>query len=330
MAKKRKISGRKSQKSESEPLEYNYHLPVLLKESIDMLVWKQDGIYIDGTLGGGGHTAVILDRLQDGGKVLAFDKDPDAVRHCSEKFSDDIHRKLVIFNECYSRACSKEEFSGKISGLLLDLGVSSRQLDGSDRGISYRFDATLDMRFGTEGLSAKELLNSAEEVQIERILRLYGEEPFARVVARRIVEKRRASTLNTVFQLKEAVEQAVPIHLLNKSMARVFQAIRIAVNNELQTLESTLTNIVPMLEKGGRIVVISYHSLEDRIMKNFVKEQTATTRKAETPDEMIYSTTVAIEPIFNNLTKNPITPSPEELSKNPRSRSAKLRVIEKR
>lgn len=329
MALLKKKKGKKPQKIDrTSALPYDYHLSVLLKGAVDNLVVEENGIYIDGTLGGGGHTAEILKRITDGGKVLAFDKDPDAIEHTSRRFSDLINTKLIIYNECYSEACSKEELHGKINGLLLDLGVSSRQLDDSNRGISYRQENNLDMRFGTSGRTAKELLLDSSEQEIERIIRLYGEEPFSRVIARRIVEMRRVSSLNTTFDLRNAITQAVPIHLQSKAITRVFQAIRIAVNSELEVLENTLTNIVPMMKSGGRIVVISYHSLEDKIVKSIFKELAKKNRPSETDEEKLKSNFVPIIPKIKILTNNPIIPSDEEIKYNPRARSAKMRIAE--
>lgn len=312
--------------------EYDYHNPILLQECLQFLINKKNGIYLDGTLGGGGHSSEIFKRLEFGGKLYSFDKDPEALSHCRIKYQSlflSDNPKWELINNCYSTALSINEIKGKVNGFLLDLGVSSHQLDTANRGISYRFDAPLDMRFGPNGLTAKELLNSLEEPEIERILRLYGEEPFSRVIARRIVERRRALILNKVSDLKEVVENSVPKHLQIKTLSRVFQAIRISVNRELEVLENTLTNLMPLLSLNGRIVVITYHSLEDRITKNIFKELCKDKVEATKAEDLRYSNYIKIAPKFKNLTKNPILPSEEEIQKNPRSRSAKLRVAEK-
>lgn len=311
---------------------YDYHNPVLFDECLDNLITKKDGIYLDGTLGGGGHSSEIFRRLEFGGKLYSFDKDPEAIKHCTEKYESLFainSPKWELINKCYSTALSIEHIQGKVNGFLLDLGVSSHQIDTANRGISYRFDAPLDMRFGPEGITAKDLLHNLEESEIERILRIYGEEPFSRVIARRLVEKRRALLLNTVSDLRDVIEKSVPKHLLIKTLSRVFQAIRISVNRELEVLENTLTNLVPLFDKGGRIVVLTYHSLEDRITKNVLKELCKDKIPATEAEDLQYSNFIKIQPKFKLINKEPILPSDEELAKNPRSRSAKLRIAEK-
>jgi 16S rRNA (cytosine1402-N4)-methyltransferase len=202
-----------------------------------------------------------------------------------------------------------------ISGVLLDLGVSSRQLDKGQRGISYRFNTKLDMRFGPHGQTAEELLNTVEEGQLHHILRGFGEEPFARIIARRIIERRRAAPLQSTYDLRHIIEECVPPHMASKSLARVFQALRIAVNGELDVLEKTIRGIIPKLKKGGRIVIMSYHSLEDRIVKHVFKEL------ASKHDDAI--------PSIKILTNKPIEATDEEIARNPRARTAKLRIAEK-
>ncbi len=309
-------------KNKDAQIEYDYHLPVLLEESLNGLLANQElggnlqkYYYIDGTLGGGGHSSEILRRLKFGGILLAFDKDPDAIMRASLKFADYINNQgtLKLYNQCFSQAHSIESTTGRILGILLDLGVSSHQLDTNNRGISYRIDAPLDMRFGNEGHTAKDILHSSSEEELEYLLRFYGEEPFSRVIARRLHEKRRADSLNSVFDLRDAVAQSVPEHLLFRTLSRVFQAIRISVNKELDVLKDTLVNIMPNLAIGGRIVVISYHSLEDRITKSVFKE---------------YSTKES-NPKLKIITKKPIEASPQEIDGNFRSRSAKLRIAER-
>jgi 16S rRNA (cytosine1402-N4)-methyltransferase len=310
--------------------EYDYHDPVLLSECVDYLVANKAGMYVDGTLGGGGHTSAILKKLDSGGLLISFDKDPDAIAHCQKRFSTELENGMLILrNEGFDKAYSIKEREGTISGLLLDLGVSSNQLDGSSRGISYRFDFELDMRFGTEGRTAKDLLHVATEEELIRIFKDFGEEPFSRKIARRIDEVRRATSLSTTNELRQIVEDVVPTHLQFKSLSRVFQAIRIEVNSELKVLQDTLTNIIPKLEKGGRIVILSYHSLEDRIVKDVFKKFAAKRRDAITDEEKVYGNYVAIEPVIKLLTKSPQVPSDEEIKRNKRARSAKLRVAEK-
>ncbi|MEN6511284.1 MAG: 16S rRNA (cytosine(1402)-N(4))-methyltransferase RsmH [Chloroherpetonaceae bacterium] len=307
----------------------NYHLPVLKEEAVSFLINDPDGIYIDGTLGGGGHTSAILERIGNKGCVIAFDKDPDAIEHCRERFAKELSQvppRLQLYNESYLEACSIAERYGKIAGLLLDLGVSSKQIDSELGGFSYRTSSELDMRFIPEGKTAKDLLNSATQEELERILWQYGEEPFSRKIARRIVEVRRGKALSTTFDLREIVSQCVPQSLLTDALSRVFQAIRIAINNELQELENLLDCILPFIAKNGRIVVISYHSLEDRIVKNFFKEHSAP--KAHVNKYKIEDNLASNVPKLKIITKLPILPNNEEIHNNPRSRSAKMRVAE--
>jgi 16S rRNA (cytosine1402-N4)-methyltransferase len=314
-------------------IQYDYHLPVLLNESVELLITNPDGNYIDGTLGGGGHCAEILKRLGSKGKLFSFDKDNEAIDYCKKRFEEELKRdkpKLILKNRCFSTACSIKELRGKTQGILLDLGLSSRQLDTSRRGFSYRANSRLNMQFGSHGRSAEELLNAADEEELERIFRCYGEEPFARTLARRLVENRRAASISTTFGLRDIVRESVPAGMLTKSLSRVFQAVRIAVNDELEVLRAMLTSAPDLLVVGGRIVVISYHSLEDRIVKNYFRDNSAAkshiSQYQSTKPTEINSNTM---PIFRILTKKPIIPSKAEQQQNPRSRSAKMRAAEK-
>lgn len=311
------------------PHEYEYHRPVLLNEAVDYLITDVDGIYIDGTVGGGGHAALILSKLSERGRLLAYDKDKEAIDYCRIKFNDELAKgensKLILRNDCYSRACSEAGYYGNFSGLLLDLGVSSRQLDEASKGFSFRVDGKLDMRFSHNGLSAGELINKLDEDKLYQIIRDFGEEPRASIIARRICQRRRASFFYSTFDLKNVIADIIPPQHLNKTLARVFQAIRIAVNEELITLDKTLRNCIDALKKGARIVIIAYHSLEDRIVKNFFREE-AKKQKNQYPFALDNSTK---EPRLIIITKKPITPSVEEISINPRARSAKMRVAEK-
>ena len=325
MKKKKKKKSPRVKINRAFAIEYDFHLPVLLNESIDYLVTDPDGIYIDGTLGGGGHTGAILERLSKRGRIHSFDIDGEAVEHCRKKFWGELAKgsdsRLVIHNMPYDKACSIEGTRGKVQGFLLDLGVSSRQLDEISRGFSYRTDSTLDMRFGSHGKSAAEFLHAATEEELEKVLRIYGEEPFSRNIARRIIERRRtAHPISTTFSLREVVEQSVPYKLQYKSLSRVFQALRIATNNELEILGRTLQDTLNIFSPGGRLAVISYHSLEDRIVKTFYKNYSKERTNIEIANSM---------PLLKILTKKPVVPSKEEILKNPRARSAKLRVAEK-
>ena len=299
--------------------EYDYHLPVMLKECLEgLMVLGATGTYIDGTLGGGGHTAEILAQLDETGVLISYDADPDAIAHCTQKFAELLEEspsKLSMRQMNFVSMIEDEIKNDSISGVLLDLGVSSRQLDKGQRGISYRFNTKLDMRFGPHGQTAEDLLNTVEEGKLHHILRGFGEEPFARIIARRIIERRRAAPLQSTYDLRHIIEECVPPHMASKSLARVFQALRIAVNGELDVLEKTIRGIIPKLKKGGRIVIMSYHSLEDRIVKHVFKEL------ASKLDDAI--------PSIKILTTKPIEATNEEISRNPRARTAKLRIAEK-
>lgn len=300
----------------------NYHTPVLLKEVVDLLVTDPNGLYVDGTIGGGGHAEAILKRLGEKGRILGFDKDKEAIEYCKEKFKGELEKgassRLELFNECFSKACSITRHRGKWTGFLLDLGVSSRQLDESRRGFSYRAVGPLDLRFSPHGRTAEDLVNAANEEELAALLRRYGEEPFAKKIARAIVQKRKIAPLKTTVDLAKVVESVVPRKFLTKSLSRVFQAIRIAINDELNVLEEALNSSLGCLGKGGRIVVISYHSLEDRIVKTFLRKHSFQGKEE----------TTTFVPKINILTKKPIVPSEEEIKSNPRSRSAKLRAGE--
>ena len=318
---------KKSVSEDVQRAEYEYHLPVMLQQACDFLVTKPDGKYIDGTLGGGGHSGEILRRLSPKGSLYGFDKDEQAISFCQVKFWGELQKgensRLKLINECFSKACSITGLEGGTDGILLDLGLSSRQLDESRRGFSYRKDTSLDMRFGPDGKTAEEILHAAKEEEIIAILRNYGEEPFARRIARRIMLQRRAFPFNTTFALRSVVEESVPAKHRTKSLSRVFQAFRIAVNNELEVLYNTLHNCLPIMSEGARFVVISYHSLEDRIVKSFFKEQSI--KKAQLKSDRELTKTM---PRLKILTTKPILPDGDEIARNPRARSAKMRVAE--
>ncbi|MFN3305772.1 MAG: 16S rRNA (cytosine(1402)-N(4))-methyltransferase RsmH [Candidatus Kapaibacteriota bacterium] len=303
-------------------LEY-YHTPVLLKEVIELLITDRDGIYVDGTIGGGGHSEKILEILGENGRLWGFDKDIEAIEYCREKFKVELEKggnsRLELFNECFSKACSITRHRGEWTGFLLDLGVSSRQLDESRRGFSYRRVGPLDLRFSPNGTKAEDLVNAASEEDLAALLRKYGEEPFAKKIANAIVRQRKLCTIKTTVDLAKIVESVVPRKILTKSLSRVFQAIRIAINDELNVLEKALESSLACLAKSGRIVVISYHSLEDRIVKNFFRNTSKSGNRR----------VARIVPKLKILTPKPIIPSEEEIKSNPRSRSAKLRAAEK-
>jgi 16S rRNA (cytosine1402-N4)-methyltransferase len=314
----------------------------MLQECCDALVTDIGGEYVDGTLGGGGHTAEILRRLNDRGRIHSFDADANAIEECKRRFADELAKRddegnsasrLILHHENFFMVCSikkREKPLGEefFSGILLDLGVSSRQLDAGGIGLSYRVNSHLDMRFGSHLAvpTAASIIATSSQSDMEWILREYGEEPFAKAIARRIVEVRRAAPLQTTFDLRAVVEEVVPPHLRFKSLSRVFQAFRIAVNDELWVLEQTLRGIVPLLRPEGRIVVISYHSLEDRIVKTVFHELSRTHIPDPTNPK---SSTRPVRPQLREITKKPLLPSTEEISVNYRARSAKVRVAEK-
>jgi 16S rRNA (cytosine1402-N4)-methyltransferase len=297
-----------------------YHTPVLLKETIDLLFTKADGIYIDGTIGGGGHSEALLAKLSSGGKIFGFDKDPEAIEHCKEKFKNELEKgensRIELFNECFSKACSITRHRGEWTGFLLDLGVSSRQLDESRRGFSYRAAGPLDLRFSPHGRTAEDLVNAVDEEELAALLRKFGEEPFAKKIARRIVQQRKIAPIRTTVDLARIVESVVPRRSLASSLSRVFQALRIAINDELNVLHNALHSALQCLGNRSRIVVISYHSLEDRIVKNFFRQFSKSEEKSSSM------------PKIKILTKKPLVPSEDEIKNNPRSRSAKLRAGE--
>ena len=298
-----------------------YHNPVLLKESVDYLVaGNPDGVFADATFGGGGHSREILSRLDATGRLVAFDKDMDAIRGA---FSDG-RLTLVRNNFRFIHNFILEEgFTEGIDGVLADLGVSSHQFDTPERGFSFRFDAPLDMRMNTKaGKTAADIVNSYSEQDLERILRVYGEVEGSRKAASLIVRKRSERSILTTGDLKEAVQPLLPPMMEHKVLAKIFQALRIEVNHEMRDLEKFLQGAAASLKKGGRLVVITYHSLEDRMVKNFIK----TGNIDGTVVKDLYGRTDAPLKAVN---KKPIEPGDPEIAQNTRARSAKLRVAEK-
>jgi 16S rRNA (cytosine1402-N4)-methyltransferase len=335
-----------------------YHIPVLLTESISALVTNPDGIYADATFGGGGHTALLLSRLSDGGRVIAFDRDIDAIArapkdprltliHNNFRFIENYAAMLEagqgLFEGLTRRSAERPaEPRGIIGGsapsskpdggehavfdgILADLGVSSHQFDTAGRGFSFRFEeAPLDMRMNQEaGLTAEEVVNNYSEEDLERILRLYGEVDGARNMARLIADARAKQALRTTGDLDGAIARMLPKGAEHKVLAKVYQALRIEVNQEMRSLEKFLDGAARCLKPGGRLVVITYHSLEDRMVKNFIKtgnvdgkEQKDIFGNAETPLEAV--------------NRKPILPEESEIAGNTRARSAKLRIAERR
>lgn len=306
----------------------NMHISVLLNEAIQALNLKEDGIYVDATLGYAGHSSEILKRVRRG-CLFAFDQDSDAITYSREKLSKIGNNFTIIYSNFIHM---KEELAkrnvDKVDGILFDLGVSSVQLDEVDRGFSYHNDAKLDMRMDKNGeLSAYEVVNNYEEERLVEIFFKYGEEKYSRSIARAIVKYRENKKIDTTLELVEIIKSAIPMKAKkDKHPARkVFQAIRIEVNHELDILEESINNALDILAVGGRLVVITFHSLEDRIVKNIFKERTSI-------DEKVKGLPTIPEEYLNNyklVNHKAVVPSRDELENNNRSRSAKMRVIER-
>ncbi len=297
-----------------------YHIPVLLEESVSALVTNPDGTYADATFGGGGHTAAILSRLHGDGRVIAFDRDMDAINNAKEAPRLTLIHNNFRFIENYAR-----HENVLFDGILADLGVSSHQFDTGERGFSFRFeDAPLDMRMNQGAkLTAADVVNTYGEEDLERILKLYGEVDGARQMARLIVQARAENPIGTTGQLDAAIAKMLPKMAEHKILAKVYQALRIEVNQEMRSLEKFLEGAAASLKPGGRLVVITYHSLEDRMVKNFIK----TGNVEGKVQEDIYG---RINAPLEAVNRKPILPSEDEISANTRARSAKLRIAERR
>lgn len=305
------------------------HVSVLLNECIEGLNIKDNGIYVDGTLGGGGHSSEILKNLSDKGLLIGIDQDRDALKAASARLQNYKNVKYVHNNFYNVDSILNELEIEKIDGMLMDLGVSSYQLDTGDRGFSYMQDAPLDMRMNRDNsLSAYEVVNNYEEEELYRIIRDYGEEKFAKRIARFIVEKREEKNIETTLELVEIIKAAIPAKARREGphpAKRTFQAIRIEVNSELSILNKAIEDGVNRLNKGGRMAIITFHSLEDRIVKLKFKElATACTCPKEFPICICGG-----KAKVKIISRKAIEPSKEEVDENPRSRSAKLRVIER-
>ncbi len=295
-----------------------YHTPVLLQDCIKGLNINPSGIYVDVTFGGGGHSKEILKHLTTG-KLIAFDQDEDAL---SNKVNDE---RFILLNKNFSNLKSnlKENGIESVDGILADLGVSSHQFDSAERGFSIRFDADLDMRMSKAAeKTAADILNEYPEEELKKIFRMYGELDNPGKAAWRICEERKLKPIKTVVQLKEIVANCTPKHKESQYHAQLFQALRIEVNQELEVLKEMLVQSLEVLKQGGRLVVMSYHSLEDRLVKNFMRSG-----KFEGEIEKDFYGNQLVP--FKLITKKPIVPGDEEIKSNSRSRSAKLRVAEK-
>ncbi|MBO4557590.1 MAG: 16S rRNA (cytosine(1402)-N(4))-methyltransferase RsmH [Bacteroidales bacterium] len=284
-----------------------YHTPVLLKESVSALSIKPNGVYVDATFGGGGHSRAILEQLSAGGRLIAFDQDSDALANAP---SD---ARLIPVHSNFRFVHNWVRYHGfeAVDGILADLGVSSHQFDTAERGFSFRFDAELDMRMNNEAQqSAKDIVNTYSEEALERIFREYGELNSSRQMARLICERRAAGAIATTGQLNAALEKALPSFAQHKYLAKVYQALRIEVNGEMQALERFMPMAVRSLAPDGILAVITYHSLEDRIVKNALRDAVS-------------------EGLMKKVTAKPVLPAEEEIAGNTRARSAKLRVAKR-
>ena len=303
------------------------HQPVLLAEVLTALSIKPDGVYVDGTFGRGGHANAILAEPGPQGRLLAMDRDPEAVQSAEQQFGTDPRFEIEqgAFT-MLSKVIAQRQLQGKVNGLLLDLGVSSPQLDDASRGFSFSADGPLDMRMDpSSGVSASEWLESASESDIARVLKVFGEERFSRRIARSVVETRQASPLRTTRQLAELIEAAVPRREKNKHPAtRSFQAIRIFINGELDEITAVLEQVIDVLAPHGRMAVISFHSLEDRIVKRFIRDE----YRGEQPPEEFPLAGMDYVPRLKPVGKA-VRAAAAEVDQNPRARSAVLRVAER-
>ena len=298
----------------------NYHTPVMLQECIDALAIKPNGTYVDVTFGGGGHSREIMKHLGKDGRLLAFDQDADA----QQNKIDDERFELVDQNFRFLKNFCRLHGAIPVDGILADLGVSSYQFDQAERGFSIRFDAELDMRMNqASDLSAKEVVNTYAEADLHRIFGIYGEIQNAKSLAKTIVTARLNAPIDTVADLKNAIGGLIPRGKENKYLAQVFQALRIEVNQELEALKDFLVQSADVLESGGRLVVMSYHSLEDRLVKNFIA-------KGKFSGEVVKDLYGNDQKPFDAVSRGAITASEEEIKINNRARSAKLRIAVKK
>jgi len=303
------------------------HQTVLLTEAVDALVLDSQGTYVDGTFGRGGHSAAVLEKLGEQGCLLAIDRDPTAISYGAEQFGSEPRIEFVHAEFSSLKSVILERnLAGNLSGVLLDLGVSSPQLDEADRGFSFMREGPLDMRMNnSSGMTAAEWLNSAKDSEITEVLKVYGEERFAKRIARGIVEARAEKPLATTKELAKVIKSAVPVFDKGKHPAtRSFQAIRIFINGELDELETTLSDVVELLAPQGRLVVISFHSLEDRIVKRFMRDAS---RPPRLPKEIPVTGQQTKTPM--RLVGKPVHAGKAEIEANPRSRSAIMRVAER-
>ena len=306
------------------------HVSVLLQETVDGLNVKPDGIYVDGTLGGGGHSYEVCTRLGAKGSIIGIDQDEAAIEAASIRLKDFGEKVTIVrSNYCDMKSRLHELGIDKVDGIMLDLGVSSYQLDTADRGFSYREDAPLDMRMDQRSeMTARDIVNDYSEMDLYRVIRDYGEDKFAKNIARHIVQERAKRPIETTGELTEVIRHAIPMKFQKKTghpAKRTFQAIRIELNRELDVLRDSLDDMIDMLNPGGRLCIITFHSLEDRIVKSaFKKNENPCTCPSDFPVCVCGKVSKG-----RVITRKPILPSEEEMEVNSRSKSAKLRIFER-
>ena len=306
------------------------HTSVLLKETIEALNIMPGGVYLDGTLGGGGHAFEVCKKLNDNGRLYGIDQDADAIIAAGKRL-EEFGKKAVIIrdNYCNAREVLREQGVDKVDGIVLDLGVSSYQLDTVERGFTYKYDTPLDMRMDQrQMLTARDIVNEYDEKTLYRVIRDYGEDSFAKNIAKHIVQARQHKPIETTFELNEVIKAAIPAKMRavgGHPSKRAFQAIRIECNHELEVLKDTLGDLVHLLNPQGRLCIITFHSLEDRIVKSFFKEME---HPCTCPPEFPVCICGKL-PYGRVVTRKPVLPSREELEVNSRSKSAKLRVFER-
>ena len=310
-----------------EKIGNDYHIPVLYYEALDNLVINPDGIYIDCTLGGGSHSEGILERLSDKGLLISIDQDTNAIEY-SKKRLEKFGSKWKVFKGNFENIDTIAYMAGvdKVNGILMDIGVSSKQLDDPERGFSYRYDVKLDMRMNIEQkISAYDVVNTYSEEQLSKIIFEYGEERYARKIAKLIVEERKSFPIEKTSDLIALIKRAYPERASKHPAKKTFQAIRIEVNRELEVLENAMSKAVELLKVGGRLAIITFHSLEDRIVKNKFKDL-ATACKC--PKDIPICVCGGVKK-FEIITKKPIIPIDDELKNNNRAHSSKLRILER-
>ena len=310
-----------------EKIGNDYHIPVLYYETLDNLVINPDGVYIDCTLGGGSHSEGILERLSDKGLLISIDQDSNAIEY-SKKRLEKFGPKWKVFKGNFENIDTIAYMAGvdKVDGILMDIGVSSKQLNDPERGFSYRYDVKLDMRMNTEQkISAYDVVNTYSEEQLSKIIFEYGEERYARKIAKLIVEERKSFPIEKTSDLIALIKRAYPERSSKHPAKKTFQAIRIEVNRELEVLENAMSKAVELLKVGGRLAIITFHSLEDRIVKNKFKDL-ATACKC--PKDIPICVCGGVKK-FEIITKKPIIPVDDELKNNNRAHSSKLRILER-